>query len=559
VAETNTEIILKIIGDNKDAVRALIDVERQSNKTAQTTQAANQNVEKSVNKSRETFQKLSGAMSQAGIATGGLGTAVGILMTVLSAASSPIGLVIAGLSALIATLSIVFDKTKITAEKLQEMNKSYQSITNSIKENEKKLKQLASGNEAYRIILEGVIAADKKKAEQEKNLILTTTSKRIKQIEDEIEKRERNIKSLKEENNILMKTYGQYNQFATKKIADNEKSIKSINELNKSQRKELEGLKEQIKTGITLGDVMTEQIDDVGQKTEEFYKDKFVLTDIDELYTQRNRNLWSEYGDDIEKNVITIDKATGKIKTYHKKQVDEVIALRLEKLKAEQEEKNLSSAKRQALAEEHEEAIKFANEREKMLEARKQKELEVANAIANEAGNVARIIVDGWRAGESAADIFKKVLDRIVQSLIEMAIQLLIIKPLLALLTGGSSGVVGGIISLFGLNKGGRVPGYASGGNVDTVPAMLTPGEFVLNKAAAEANPVSANMINSGLQMDKLLNGIGSLMESGLSGGGQTVNIGMAITPKDLTQRTIIPMMDNIGKRNISRDFRVIK
>ena len=34
-----------------------------------------------------------------------------------------------------------------------------------------------------------------------------------------------------------------------------------------------------------------------------------------------------------------------------------------------------------------------------------------------------------------------------------------------------------------GLNKGGTVPGS---GNTDTVPAMLTPGEFVMSKGAVQ-------------------------------------------------------------------------
>ena len=35
-----------------------------------------------------------------------------------------------------------------------------------------------------------------------------------------------------------------------------------------------------------------------------------------------------------------------------------------------------------------------------------------------------------------------------------------------------------------GFNKGGFVPGS---GNTDTVPAMLTPGEFVIKKSSARA------------------------------------------------------------------------
>ena len=56
------------------------------------------------------------------------------------------------------------------------------------------------------------------------------------------------------------------------------------------------------------------------------------------------------------------------------------------------------------------------------------------------------------------------------------------------------SSIVGGAAHLLGLNKGGLVPEFfAPGGLVpgygfrDSVPAMLTPGEFVLNRNAVSA------------------------------------------------------------------------
>ena len=56
----------------------------------------------------------------------------------------------------------------------------------------------------------------------------------------------------------------------------------------------------------------------------------------------------------------------------------------------------------------------------------------------------------------------------------------------------GKKGVVGGLIkggkdggagNFMGFNRGGKVPGV---GNADSIPAMLTPGEFVVNKKAAQ-------------------------------------------------------------------------
>jgi hypothetical protein len=50
------------------------------------------------------------------------------------------------------------------------------------------------------------------------------------------------------------------------------------------------------------------------------------------------------------------------------------------------------------------------------------------------------------------------------------------------------------LIESFGLNKGGTIPGS---GNTDTVPAMLTPGEFVVNKKATQSNIDLLHAINS--------------------------------------------------------------
>lgn len=53
---------------------------------------------------------------------------------------------------------------------------------------------------------------------------------------------------------------------------------------------------------------------------------------------------------------------------------------------------------------------------------------------------------------------------------------------------GGGGGIFGSILGIFGFANGGPV-GFANGGSVgstDTVPAMLTPGEFVMKKSAVE-------------------------------------------------------------------------
>jgi len=59
----------------------------------------------------------------------------------------------------------------------------------------------------------------------------------------------------------------------------------------------------------------------------------------------------------------------------------------------------------------------------------------------------------------------------------------------------GSGGVTG-IFSILGFASGGHVPGSGSG---DSVPAMLTPGEFVINKiAASRLGPKMLQLLNGG-------------------------------------------------------------
>jgi TP901 family phage tail tape measure protein len=75
------------------------------------------------------------------------------------------------------------------------------------------------------------------------------------------------------------------------------------------------------------------------------------------------------------------------------------------------------------------------------------------------------------------------------------------------------------IIDVPGFAKGGMIPGYAMGGLVskpllsDTVPAMLTPGEFVINRKASEQFAPLLSAINSG----KSLSGLSNMLMSGSS------------------------------------------
>lgn len=69
---------------------------------------------------------------------------------------------------------------------------------------------------------------------------------------------------------------------------------------------------------------------------------------------------------------------------------------------------------------------------------------------------------------------------------------------------------------IFSLNQGNMVPGV---GNTDTVPAMLTPGEFVVNKNATSKNIELLSAINGGMNL-------GGMVKNGIA----HANIGMLVT-----------------------------
>jgi|LakMenEpi03Aug12_release.lakeMendotaPanAssembly.Ray.scaffolds.fasta_scaffold01292_7 TP901 family phage tail tape measure protein len=75
-----------------------------------------------------------------------------------------------------------------------------------------------------------------------------------------------------------------------------------------------------------------------------------------------------------------------------------------------------------------------------------------------------------------------------------------------------------------GKSRGGKIAYYAKGGNVfepkgtDTVPAMLTPGEFVVNKKATSKNLSLLKSINNGTYMSR-----GGVVEAALAGAGESM------------------------------------
>lgn len=105
------------------------------------------------------------------------------------------------------------------------------------------------------------------------------------------------------------------------------------------------------------------------------------------------------------------------------------------------------------------------------------------------------------KAFGNLGDILKTALDKSFVDLLNVAET---IAGAFQIFKGGDD-AGGGILKKIGVkfNEGGIVPGtpiqkFASGGTVDTVPAMLTPGEFVVNAGASARNLNLLKSINSG-------------------------------------------------------------
>lgn len=111
------------------------------------------------------------------------------------------------------------------------------------------------------------------------------------------------------------------------------------------------------------------------------------------------------------------------------------------------------------------------------------------------------------------------------------------------------SGGGGGIFSLLGLASGGSVPGSGSG---DTVPAMLTPGEFVINKSrASQLGTGFLTWLNGGGLFNSIAGqySSGGMVAAAGSGGVQVVVLDSKIKGNDIVLSQA--RTDKINKRRM--------
>jgi hypothetical protein len=125
------------------------------------------------------------------------------------------------------------------------------------------------------------------------------------------------------------------------------------------------------------------------------------------------------------------------------------------------------------------------------------------NGLGDAFGNLTSSLLKGENGIKAFGDSLKNTFSQLAAQLIKT----IALAAILSLVTGGASGgglsFLGSFKKILGFAKGGPVPGVGSG---DTVPAMLTPGEFVVTKDKA---PFVASLLKSmgSLKMPKLING----------------------------------------------------
>ena len=112
--------------------------------------------------------------------------------------------------------------------------------------------------------------------------------------------------------------------------------------------------------------------------------------------------------------------------------------------------------------------------------------VDIGNSLASNISSGLSDILDGTKSiSQGFKDMALSIVKSIEQIIIKMLVQIALMQLLNAI--SGGTGAIGGVsvAALAGLGRaeGGIIPGE---GNRDSVPAMLTPGEYVINKRSAQ-------------------------------------------------------------------------
>jgi hypothetical protein len=98
-------------------------------------------------------------------------------------------------------------------------------------------------------------------------------------------------------------------------------------------------------------------------------------------------------------------------------------------------------------------------------------------------------------SGASAGEAFGNMINRLASQLVDLAIQMAIIKPLMSIFGFNGGGIVRGAGKVLKLAGGGHVRGPGTSTS-DSIPARLSDGEFVVNAAATRRHRALLEAVN---------------------------------------------------------------
>ncbi|APH72884.1 hypothetical protein [Aquibium oceanicum] len=130
-------------------------------------------------------------------------------------------------------------------------------------------------------------------------------------------------------------------------------------------------------------------------------------------------------------------------------------------------------------------------------EQAQQKATDAKQEFASIASNAVTGFISDLRSGATEGEAFGNMISNIADRLIDLAVQMMIIKPLMSAFGLKGGGYVSTGTSPVSLATGGYVSGPGTSTS-DSIPARLSDGEYVVNAAATKRNRALLEAINAG-------------------------------------------------------------
>jgi len=162
----------------------------------------------------------------------------------------------------------------------------------------------------------------------------------------------------------------------------------------------------------------------------------------------------------------------------------------------------------------------------------------VLNSIGQAIGSRLGSAIDGLISGtKSLGQAFREMAVGIIQDIAKIIVKMMILMALQAI-TGVPMGGAGSFLNKGGVvrrNHGGVIPGFSNGGYLarfgpdrDSIPAMLTPGEFVIRRSAVDHYGTELLSSINAMIAPKNLSGYANSVSRN-NGGVQRLNTGGSV------------------------------